>query len=206
MDQLKLDLVLDTSNATQSSSKFFTTFEQNVVNLNRQLDNVSNPRNIQFKVVGQQTLDQAASKMNNIDKNTKTVKDRVAALNGEWEQTPNKIRAQVKYLEEVRGRTKKYSDDTGVIQQGWIRVNDRVQEGLSILRQKTNGGFLDQTNKMTSTLQGKVATLNGEWGKTPAQIRGQVTYLRQVLDNTTKYNKKTGENLGKNMQILRKKS
>lgn len=193
MDQLKLDLVLDTTNATQSSNKFFATFEQNVANLNRQLDNVSNPRNIQFKVVGQQTLDQAASKMNNIDKNTKNVKDRVAALNGEWEQTPNKIRAQVKYLEEVRGRTKKYSDDTGVIQQGWIRVNDRVQEGLSLLRQKTNGGFLDQTNKMTSTLQGKVATLNGEWGKTPAQIRGQVTYLRQVLDNTTKYNKKTGE-------------
>lgn len=193
MDQLKLDLVLDSSNATQSSNKFFATFEQNVANLNRQLDNVSNPRNIQFKVVGQQTLDQAASKMNNIDKNTKQVKDRVAALNGEWEQTPNKIRAQVKYLEEVRGRTRKYSDDTGVISQGWIKVNDRVQEGLNLLRQKANGGFLDQANKMTGTLQGRVATLNGEWGKTPAQIRGQVTYLRQVLDNTTKYNSKTGE-------------
>lgn len=193
MDQLKLDLVLDTSNATQSSNKFFNTFEQNVANLNRQLDNVSNPRNIQFKVVGQQTLDQAASKMNNIDKNTKKVKDRVAALNGEWEQTPNKIRAQVKYLEEVRGRTKKYTDDTGRISSGWIKVNDRVQEGLNLLRQKTNGGFLDQADKMTGTLQGKVAALNGEWGRTPAQIRGQVTYLQQVLDNTTKYNKKTGE-------------
>ena len=165
MDQLKLDLVLDSSNATQSSNKFFATFEQNVANLNRQLDNVSNPRNIQFKVVGQQTLDQAASKMNNIDKNTKNVKDRVAALNGEWEQTPNKIRAQVKYLEEVRGRTKKYSDDTGLISRSWIKVNDRVQEGLNLLRQKTNGGFLDQANKMTGTLQGKVATLNGQWGE-----------------------------------------
>ena len=193
MDQLKLDLVLDSSNATQSSNKFFATFEQNVANLNRQLDNVSNPRNIQFKVVGQQTLDQAASKMNNIDTNTRKVKDRVAALNGEWEQTPNKIRGQVKYLEEVRGRTKKYSDDTGVISKGWIKVNERVQEGLSLLRQKTNGGFLDQANAMTGTLQGKVQTLNGEWGKTPAQIRGQVTWLREVLDRTTKYNTKTGE-------------
>ena len=193
MDQLSLDLVLDTSQATQSSNAYFQTFEQNVQKLNSQLDSLAKPRQLQFRVAGQETLDGAAKKVRTIEENTQRVKERVATLNGEWGKTPEQIRGQVRYLQEVQAKTTKYRDETGLVSQGWIKVNQKVQEGLALLRQKTNGGFLDQTNQLTGTIAGRVATLNGEWGKTPQQIKGQVQYLQQVLDRTTKYNSKTGQ-------------
>lgn len=216
MDQLSLDLVLDTSQATQSSNAYFQTFEQNVQRLNSQLDTLAKPRQLQFKVSGQETLDGAAKKVRTIEENTQRVKERVATLNGEWGRTPEQIRRQLQYLQDVQAKTTKYRDETGLVSQGWIKVNQKVQEGLALLRQKTNGGFLDQTNQLTGTIAGRVATLNGEWGKTPQQIKGQVNYLQQVLDRTTKYNSKTGElttgwqkvngRVNEGLNLLRKKT
>ena len=216
MDQLSLDLVLDTSQATQSSNAYFQTFEQNVQKLNSQLDSLAKPRQLQFTVAGQGTLDGAAKKVRTIEENTQRVKERVATLNGEWGKTPEQIRGQVRYLQEVQVKTTKYRDETGLVSQGWIKINQRVQEGLALLRQKTNGGFLDQTNQLTGTIAGRVATLNGEWGRTPQQIKGQVQYLQQVLDRTTKYNSKTGQlttgwqkvnaRVNEGLNLLRKKT
>lgn len=193
MDQLSLDLVLDTSQATQSSNAYFNTFEQNVQKLNAQLDSLAKPRQVQFKVSGQETLDGAARKVKTIEENTKMVKERVATLNGEWGKTPEQIRSQVRYLQEVQAKTTKYRDETGIVSQNWIKVNQKVQEGLALLRQKTNGGFLDQANELTGIISGRVDTLNGKWGRSPEIIKGQVSYLQQVLDKTTKYDQKTGK-------------
>ena len=56
--------------------------------------------------------------------------------------------------------TTKYNKKTGELTPQWKKVNARVQEGLTLLRKKTDGGFLQQASSLLSPMTAKFALAN----------------------------------------------
>ena len=52
---------------------------------------------------------------------------------------------------------------------------------------------IQNINQESKKLETAVNAINGKWGKTPNELKRQLTMLKQIQGDTAKYNKETGK-------------
>ena len=126
----------------------------------------------------------AEEELKKITQETTLAERGAKALTEEFGKTPAALRAQIDILKELLDNTEKYQSGTQETTEAWNQVSAKLAAAETQMKKFSDESYNSQK---------AFITLNSELGKTPGELKKQLSILNELRDNTAKYKENTKE-------------